>query len=305
MGLTLTLAAAAALGILTLFAVDRMMEAADHPGRPRRVLSTLWLPLCMAVPPLGMVAWADRGAGGSLAGLLGGLSLVPLGALLAVPPMLLARAARGHSDWHADDHVPLAWPAIGTMLLLLAAAGSGPQFLLIVVCAVGLVLIWAETLPRPFEGHGGPGGGWVLICLGLTTALAFVVWSGPHHRGVLVIPLIVTIVIPLLAAWRLGRRSGLLVAGWGAALSPILLLGVTGQDGVRVAVQAAMGGAYLVVGHPSVDGLEILAAPGAGVMVISGMVAGWARAPQGRGRVLASLGWLAGIASVVALIAYL
>ena len=165
----LTLAAAVALGLGTLVAANQLMRAADHPGRPRRVLASLWLPLCMVIPTVGLVAPIGVSGSGSLVDSLDALLIVPLGVLVAVPPILLFRSRWSHPDWHADDHVPLAWPAIGTMLLLLAVAGSGPQFLLIVACAAGLVFVWAETVPRMYEGHGGPGAGWVLVCLGAAT----------------------------------------------------------------------------------------------------------------------------------------
>ncbi len=297
----LTLAAAVALGLGTLVAANQLMRAADHPGRPRRVLASLWLPLCMVIPTVGLVAPIGVSGSGSLVDSLDALLIVPLGVLVAVPPILLFRSRWSHPDWHADDHVPLAWPAIGTMLLLLAVAGSGPQFLLIVACAAGLVFVLAETVPRMYEGHGGPGAGWVLVCLGAATGLAVVARRADDHVAVRVVILAVSVLIPLLAARRLGRRTAILAGGWAAALAPVAMIGVIGQDGLRVAIQAALGGAYAVVGYPHVDGMEALAAPGAAVLILSGIIAGWSRTPIGRGRVVASVGWLAGIASIVVL----
>ncbi|MDP7070468.1 MAG: hypothetical protein QF561_03870 [Phycisphaerales bacterium] len=301
MGSIVTLAAALALGGALLMAADRMMREADHPGRPRRLLATLWIPLCMTVPAIGLVQ--SGGTHDSLIGSLGPLVVAPIAALLAVPPMLLARMRRGHPDWHADDHVPLAWPAIGVMLLLLAAAGSGPQFLLIVVCAAGLVLVWADSIPRAYEGHGGPGAGWILLSVAIAVGLAVVANQAGPSLATLLILMAVGTGLPIVAAARLGRRTAMLAAGWAAAIGPVLVLATVSQDAVRVALQAVLGGASVVAGYPWIDGLETLAAPGAAVLAFSGVVAGWARAPAGRGRVITIAGWAAAAGAVGALIA--
>ncbi len=82
----LTLAAAVALGLGTLVAANQLMRAADHPGRPRRVLASLWLPLCMVIPTVGLVAPIGVSGSGSLVDSLDALLIVPLGVLVAVPP---------------------------------------------------------------------------------------------------------------------------------------------------------------------------------------------------------------------------
>ncbi|MDP6479320.1 MAG: hypothetical protein QGI75_04690 [Phycisphaerales bacterium] len=262
------------LAVALVFVADRLMRSGNHEGLPARLVQVLWIPVLVILPGLGLIT-----GGGHMLSIesLAGISLGPLVGVVAVPLLLLGPSQWSRDQWHADDRLPLAWPAIGVLLMALAVAGRVPEFLTLVAFALGVVLLWMETTPRSHERHGGDGGGWVLLGVVLASALAVVNAVGPGGWLPLVIAFAAAWAIIVRASVRLGRRRTLLAVGWAAMMGPVLGLGVLGQDGLRGTVLNTLKSDVVFVGYRGLGGLAKLLLPGLLLLAICGLIAGWPR----------------------------
>jgi hypothetical protein len=293
---------ALALAVVLVVCADRMLRAGNHGGRPARMLSVVWVPVLMVLPGLGLIVGGGDTLGGAA---LAALSIGPLVGLVAAPIVLLGRRRWGRDQWHADDHLPLAWPAIGVLLLVLAVAGRVPEFLSLVAFAIGAVLIWMETTPRAGEDHGGEGGGWVLLALLAACGLAAVNMAGPGGWPLTALSLAAAAGVIVRASIRLGQRRTLLACGWAALMGPVLGLGVLGQHGLRGTVLNTFSSDVVFVGYRGLGGLAKLILPGLALLGICGLVAGWPRWTVRRGRWVAWLMAALGVFTIAALLARL
>ena len=298
------LGTAVALSVVVVLCFGRFIQASAADHRASRLVAVLWGPLLMVLPGLGL------GRGGSDMLLMGGFSAITLGPVVAaigVPILLLT--PRGSSrwrsnQWHFEDRIPLAWPAIVVLLLCFAVAGRVPEFITLVGFAVGAVLLWMETIPKQSKTHAIGGDGWLLIALvaagGLTWCSSEVVPAWP----MCLVSLLLAVAVLGQVAGPLGQRSGIMAAGWAAALSPALGLAVLGQDGLRGAILNAVSSEIVFVGYPTIGGLEVLILPGLLTMLVCGLLAGSARWSSRRARsgavLVAAVGFFAAAALVAA-----
>lgn len=286
MNLVQTLALEIPLAIALVVVCDRLVRARREATRPARVVTVLWIPILMVLPSLGVgVAGGGQLSMGSFVAISSG----PLLAAIAVPLLIVGGSVWRVDQWHADDRIPLAWPAVGVLLLCLAVAGRVPEFVMIVSFAVGAVLVWMETVPRAGEQHGGEGGGWALLGVVLAGGMAFV--GGESSAGWPV--MCITLGSAGFIVWRtcvhLGRRRAILSTGWAAMLGPVLAIGLLGQHGLQTAVLTAFQTGISFVGYRTVGGLEMLLMPGVVLLFVCGLIAGWARWSDRRGRLAAIL----------------
>jgi hypothetical protein len=294
MSIVQTLIVAVPPAALLVVVADRLMRAGNHGGRPARLLTVLWVPVLMILPWLGMCTDTEdmlsRGA-------VAAFSLGPLIAAVSIPLLLLGSRAWGNDQWHVDDHLPLAWPAVGVLLMALAVAGRVPEFLALVCFAFGAVLVWMETIPRTGEGHGLRGGGWIVLGLGSAGWLVAASHHAPSKWPMMAIALAVAAAIMMRASIRLGRRRAMLLAGWTGMLGPILAFGAIGQAGLRGAVLNATGDEVAFIGYRGMGGLEALLLPGLLLLASCGLLAGWPRWSLARGR------WAAGLMAAIGVFA--
>jgi hypothetical protein len=273
------------LAVSSVVLVDRVMKRSEPVGRPSRLLCALWIPLLMCVPFLGVFPHPARdGTIGSVAVLAG----VPLTMAIALPLVLLSRRGRTDRPWHADDRLPIAWPAVGVVLLVLAVAGRGPHFLAVVVFAIGIVLLWLETIPLPGESHGRQRSGGLALAFASVIGLGLVALAAGQWRAMLLLCMLTAAAMLVSATIRLGLSRAMLVAGWAACLGPVWILGLVGQGGLQASIAAA-GGDLPAAGYRQLGGLEVLVVPGLLILALSGFITGWARWPTVRGRLVAVL----------------
>ena len=273
------------LAVSSVVLADRALMASEQAGRPARLLGGLWLPLLICIPFLGLRS--ELNPDGSL-GSNGVLAAVPLTMAIVLPLVLLSRLGGDGRQWHADDRLPMAWPAIGVMLMLLAVAGRGPQFLAVVTFAIGIVLLWMETIPRPGESHGGSATAPLTLAFGSVIGLSLVASESGSRDFLLVLCMVTAGTMLVSAAIRLGPRRATMVAGWAGCLGPILLLGLIGQDGLRASIIGTSDGIPFI-GYPQLAGLEVLVLPGLLILALCGFITGWARWSAVRGRLVAVL----------------
>lgn len=290
------------LAVALIIAADRLMLAANHGGRPARLLGVLWVPVLVVLPGLGLI---QRGVDVLTGESLAAMSIGPLVGVVVVPLLLLGGRQWSRDQWHADDHLPLAWPAVGVLLMALAVAGQVPAFLSLVAFALGAVLVWMETTPRAGEGHGGEGGGWVLLGLLLGGAMAATNAASPGGWPMMAVAIAAGGAVMARACVRLGRRRAILAVGWAAMMGPILGLGVLGQDDLRESVLSTFNSEVAFVGYRGFGGLAKLLLPGVLLLAMCGFVAGWPRWSASRGRWVAILMAGGGVFTIAAVLARL
>jgi hypothetical protein len=273
------------LAVSSVVLADRVLVASEQAGRPARLLGGLWLPLLMCIPFLGLRP--ELNLDGSL-GSVGVLAAVPLTMAIVLPLVLLSRLGGDGRQWHADDRLPMAWPAIGVMLMLLAVAGRGPEFLAVVTFAIGIVLLWIETIPRPGEAHGGSATAPLMLAFASAIGLSLVASESGNRWFMLVLCMVTAAIMLVSTAIRLGPRCATMSAGWACSLGPILLLGLVGQDDLRASIIGTSDGIPFV-GYRQLAGLEVLVLPGLLILALSGFITGWARWSAIRGRLVAVL----------------
>ncbi|MDP7030290.1 MAG: hypothetical protein QF733_08725 [Phycisphaerales bacterium] len=269
-------------------------------GRPARQVLCLWLPLAVVLPFLGLsIPEAAEALGGGAAGPLLSGSGAPLAAAAGLAVAYLLDLGRGHRSWHLDDHLPMSWPALGGLMLVLAAAGSVPQFVAGVAMAAGLVLVWLETMPRVGESHADRGSGGGLVA-GMLVAAAALGWTvaGAGGGAASLVCTATGVGVVLRVAGAAGGRAATLTAGWAASLGPALSLGVLAMGGVQIVVQDAEG-PLPFVGYRRLSGLEGCALAGVTVLCLCGLVVGWTRWARPT-RVVVAVGVLVAAVAVIA-----
>jgi hypothetical protein len=225
---------------------------------------------------------------GSL-GSVGVFASVPLVMAIVLPLILLFRLGGDGRQWHSDDQLPMAWPVIGVMLLLLAVAGRGPEFLAVVAFAIGIVLLWMETIPRPGESHGGSSTGSLMLTFASVIGFSIVANESGSRWLMLILCMVIAACMLASTAIRLGSRCATMAAGWACCLGPILLLGLVGQNGLLASIIGYSSEDIAFVGYRQLVGLEVLVLPGLLILALSGFITGWVRWSTIRGRLVAVL----------------
>ncbi len=286
MNLVQTLALEIPLAIALVVVCDRLARAGREVSRPARLITVLWIPLLMVLPALGISAAGSEDL--SLRSLVA-ISSGPLIAAMAMPLLIIGGGIWKLDHWHADDRIPLAWPAVGVLLLCLAVAGRVPEFVMIVAFAVGAVLLWMETLPRAGEQHGGEGGVWAAVGVVLSGGLVFVGSQSTAGWPVLCVSLGSAGLIVWRTWTHLGQRQAIVSTGWAAMIGPVLAIGLLGQRGLQATLLNTFGSDISFVGYRTLSGLEMLLMPGVMLLFVCGLIAGWARWSARRGRLAAVL----------------
>lgn len=267
MSLLPSLLLALCAGAAVVIGGHRLARATGPWGRPARVVSTVWVPLLMVAPALGVVRgtldpWTSAA-----------ITVGPAVAAVCSGLIVVAHAVRGLSAWQADDRFPLSWPAVGVLLLVLAVAGVAPEVVALAVFAIGAVLAWMETIPGPDEHYGGPGIGWLaLAVIGGVVLAATCMWSvspGP--------PLAVAMgaggLLCLGVARTCGPRMGIIAGGWAAVLGATLGTGMSSQ----ISAATFVAGVGPVAPPGRVEHLDALVVPGLLLLCLCGVVAGAGR----------------------------
>ena len=173
-----------------------------------------------------------------------------MGAMVAavvVGCVLLSAVLRIQRDpWEAQDRLPLAWPVAGVLLVLVASAGRVSHTVGLVAFAIGVVLIWANSLPEPAEEGAssaqqpsGAESAWLTmafaaaILLGVCTALATEVLVATVIMVAALVALAVVATVGRCRDGQLAIRS----AGWLAVILPCLGLGLLGHDRLMLIMQ--------------------------------------------------------------------
>lgn len=286
------------LAIALVAVCDRLVRVRREPARAARLVTVLWIPIVMVLPALGLSA----ARGGDLSmGSFAAISVGPLIAAIAAPLLIVGGRWWKIDQWHADDRIPLAWPAVGVLLLCLAVAGRVPEFIMIVTFAVGAVLLWMETLPRAGESHGGEGGGWAILAVLLAGGMAIIGAQSTAGWPLMVVVLGTAGLIVWRTSLHLGRRRAIVSTGWAAMLGPVIAIGMLGQQGLQATLLNTFGTDISFVGYRTVGGLEMLLLPGVLLLFVCGLIAGWARWSDWRGRLAAMLMVGLGVFSIAVL----
>jgi len=300
MSLVQTLIVSVPPAAVLVWAADRLMLAGNHGGRPARLVMVLVVPALMLLPWMGLYADTTAVLG---RGAVAGFMLGPMIAAVAIPLLLLGSGGWESDQWHVDDHVPLAWPAVGVLLLSLAAAARVPEFVMLVGFACGAVLVWMETIPRAGEAHGLRGAQWLAVGALAVVLLLMAPRSGETQWVTMAIAMVVAAAIMMRATNRLGRRRAVLLAGWTGLLGPVLAFAAIGQSGLRDSVRNATTEGVAFIGYRGLGGLESLLFPGLLLLATCGLLAGWPRWTLVRGRWAAGLMAAVGIFSAAAVLA--
>jgi hypothetical protein len=257
-------------------------------GRAGRLAVRVWVPLLIIVPAC--AALLSGGLTSLNATATGLLLLGPmLGGLATLLVLLPSAAGLGGDPWDAEHRLNLFWPATGVLLLLAATAGRLAQSALLVCFALGVVLPWAESIPRRGEGWGGPGMGYLTAaCVG-AAGLGTAIGLSPDPLWLLLGPLVVGIVLLWFVRRRMGPHATIECGMWIATIGGLLGPGMLGWE-TMVANFKGIGVALTAAGEPHVGGLGILSVSGLALLLPCGVLAGMSRWPSGGrlGAVLAS-----------------
>ncbi len=261
------------------------------PGASRagRVAASVWAPMVATVP-------AVMANGASDATWAVGL-LSPLCAL-AVVPLLLVSAAAGRSPdpWFDGLDLPMVWPATGVLALLIAVAGSLPLSGVLALAAIAVVVLMAQSTPRPGEGWGGAGTVYLGIALLGSAAMGWLL----RPDGVLVASLVPMVIVFSVLVRKHGPGHGIVAAMSAGVLGTLVVPGMLGFD-TLVSVLQGHQPAVSVTGVPRTPSLVPLVMPGAGLLAMSGLLVGFTRWGSTRrwAAIVASAALVAGCGAVL------
>lgn len=241
--------------------IDRACVATPPGGRPGRVLETVWAPLLVIIPNAAGTLRQMPGIDGDV---LASVSSPVIAAGLVVPMLVMGIGRDRGCPWGADDRMPMAWPFIGVLLLVLAVADAVPVELGLVIFAIVTVLAWCQSIPRAGESYGGPGAVW-LLAAGVCSVAALIV-SFPLGRVAVGITICGQIALSWVVLRRRGQRAALQTAGWAAVLGVGLTTGLLGHSEVVATV-------IPVAWTPLIEPTWPLAVPGILLMLICGCIA--------------------------------
>jgi hypothetical protein len=255
----LILLAVLILGVVVC--VDRLCVTTPPGGRPARVLESIWVPLLATVPAWGAMV---RGMPDLNAYTLASISTPVIAACVVVPLLVLGWWSRAGRRWEPDDAVPLAWPAVAVLLLVMAVADEVPAGVGLIVFAMATVLAWCQSIPRAGEGYDAAGTT-LLLCGGIVTVLAMLVAVDLGMAATFIVLVGMVIMLQRVAVHR-GPRSAMMAAGWTAALGASLNFGVLGQAELASTLVPALD-------PPAIGPTPPLAIVGVLLMLLCGCVA--------------------------------
>ena len=159
--------------------------------------------------------------------------------------LLSGSSSRQASDGELLASVPMAWPAVGVVILLTAASAKVPHLVGLIVCAIALVLLWINSMPadsrRDHEASvPDPHAGYLAATLVLGLLLAACAWLATPWIPAIVLTVIslTGLALVMLVTSHRGASQGIQAAGWLAILLPCLGLGLLGHDQLFEMIQA-------------------------------------------------------------------
>ncbi len=273
--------------VAMLACIDRASVVTPPGGRPARLLESVWVPLLMVLPNTAAPLRHLPQVGVDV---LANVSSAAIGAGIVIPWMLLGPGRDRGRTWGVDDAVPMGWPVLGVLLLLMAVADSIPTGAGLVVFALVTVLAWCQSIPRAGESYGGPGAGWLLAA----AVCSVMAWLTSFALGADTV--LLTVCVQIGVCWvicrRRGQRAAVLAAGWAAAFGVGMTTGLLGHSQVMATI-------IPIPWLPIIEPTWPLSIPGLLVMLMCGCVAvqhHWPRSWQwawGVGTAAFSLGVLA------------
>jgi hypothetical protein len=159
--------------------------------------------------------------------------------------LLSGPSSRQTSAGELVSSVPMAWPAVGVVILLTAASAKVPHLVGLIVCAIALVLLWINSMPADSRRDHetpvpDPHAGYLAATLVFGLLLAACAWLATPWIPAIVLTVIslTGLALVMLVTSHRGVSQGIQAAGWLAILLPCLGLGLLGHDQLFEMIQA-------------------------------------------------------------------
>ncbi|MBG81031.1 MAG: hypothetical protein CMJ39_10030 [Phycisphaerae bacterium] len=237
-GLFLLLPAAMALVLFW----SRCLALSNRDQFKDQLIASVWGPVLASLGFLGML-WDRSGVLGE-----GGAGAIGMGAVIfaIVAGMMLLNSASSNvqQDKELMTDLPLIWPVAGVVILLTAAAAKVPHLVGLIVCAIGLVLIWINTMPADSsveqKSESDAQSSSLAGAFVSSLFLAVCAWWSTSLLPALALTVVslVSLVLVMLVAAHRGVSQGIRMAGWLAVLLPCLGLGLLGHDQLFQMIQS-------------------------------------------------------------------
>ena len=229
-----------ALGLLLPVAIVMLLQwrqvllGLDGSARMERLVTTIWAPLIASLGLLGLLWDQTEPLHGPSALAIGSGSMVfavLVGSLLLRSDSVLQDQEQSQSNWQ----IPISWPVAGVLMLMVGAAGRVSHIVGLVVFAIGLVLIWLNSLPADSEASSEKTkamDGHLITALLAAVVLATCARLSPVD-WLIPIGIVLTVaalIVFVLMARICGELAAIKAGGWCAVLLPCFGFGLLGQN---------------------------------------------------------------------------